>query len=175
MMDKQEIASLIDESHLDLINYYKNQPDEAWEAGPEGKWTSGQHALHLLQTLKTINYALSMPKFFLKARFGKSNRDVRDYDTVSNRYNERLSAVEGATFGPSARMKPPKIKDKPYILNRLQTESKKLQYKTNHWKDKHLDNIILPHPLMGKMPVRELLMWTSYHTNHHISNLRENY
>ena len=174
-MDKQAIASLIDDSHQKLIDFYKGQDDDSWEMGPEGKWTSGQHALHLLQTLKAINMALSMPKFFLKMRFGKNNREVRGYETVANRYNERLEANKGVTYGPSENMKIPKIRDKEYYLSRLQTESKKLQYKTNHWKDRHLDGLVLPHPLMGKMPVRELLMWTSYHTNHHTKSLQTNY
>ena len=55
-------------------------------------------------------------------------------------------------------MKIPSVNDKHYILNRLQTENKKLQYKTNKLSDKQLDKLILPHPLMGKMPIREMIM-----------------
>jgi hypothetical protein len=67
------------------------------------------------------------------------------------------------------------LSDKQYLLNRLQVESKKLQYKTRKMSDKNLDILILPHPLMGKMPVRELLMWTSYHVEHHTKQLIESY
>jgi hypothetical protein len=72
-------------------------------------------------------------------------------------------------------MKIPKIRDKSYLLDRIQTENKKLQYKTNKWSDEQLDSIILPHPLMGKMPVREMIMWTAYHVEHHTKTLVENY
>ena len=175
-MDKESIANLLDEKHQKVIHWLENQEDEKWNEGPEGKWTTGQVTLHLLQSIKPLNAALSLPKFVLRYKFGKANREVRDYDTVMKRYQERLkNAPQGATFGPSRNMKIPKLSDKQYLLNRLQVESKKLQYKTRKMSDKNLDTLILPHPLMGKMPVRELLMWTSYHVEHHTKQLLNNY
>ncbi|MBT8267167.1 MAG: DinB family protein [Bacteroidia bacterium] len=174
-MDKEVISDLIDEKHQTLIKWLKDQDDDKWMQGPEGKWTTGQQALHLLQSIKPLNNALSLPKFILKYKFGTSNRDVREYETVVKRYQERLVDAQGKTFKGSQNMKIPTLNDKAFILNRLTIESKKLQYKTKKWKDKDLDNLILPHPLMGKMPVRELLMWTSYHVEHHTQSLKENY
>ncbi len=174
-MQKDEIILKLEEKHQTLLNWLAQQEEDKWEVGPENKWTTGQQALHLLQSIKTLNNALSLPKFILKFKFGKSNREVRDYDTVANRYNERLKDVQGRTFGPSQNMKVPKIKGKSYLLDRLQTENKKLQYKTNKWTDFQLDSYILPHPLMGKMPIREIIMWTAYHVEHHTNTLIEHY
>ena len=72
-------------------------------------------------------------------------------------------------------MKVPNLKDKSYLTSQMQQEYKKLAYKTRKLSDKHLDTVILPHPLMGKMPIRELLMWTPYHTEHHNNTLAEHY
>jgi len=175
-MDKESIAILLDEKYQTLIQWLENQEDEKWEQGPEGKWTTGQVTLHLLQAIKPLNTALSLPKYFLRYRFGKANREVRDYDTVIKRYQERLNSIPaGSTFGPSRNMKVPKLSDKRYLLNRLQVESKKLQYKTRKMSDSNLDSLILPHPLMGKMIVREILMWTPYHVEHHFKQLLEKY
>ena len=174
-MHKEEIANLLEEKHQNLFNWLEQQDSERWETGPEDKWTTGQHTLHLLQSIKPLNLALSLPKFILKFKFGKANRDVRDFETVKNRYLQRLEEAKGITFKGSRNMKVPRLKEKQYILNRLKTESKKLQYKTKKWSDKDLDTYILPHPLMGKMPVRELLMWTSYHVEHHTNTLNEKY
>ncbi len=175
-MTKDDIEKLLEEKHQTLFNWLESHDDENWVSGPEGKWTTGQQALHLLQSIKPLNAAMSMPKFLLKYKFGKANREVRNFDAIVKRYQERLGEVpEGATFGPSRDMKVPKLKEKAYILNRLQVENKKLQYKTQKWKDKDLDNYILPHPLMGKMPVREIVMWTAYHVEHHTKQLQEKY
>lgn len=174
-MHKDTIVDRLENVHNNLFEFLESQDSEKWESGPEGKWTTGQHALHLLQSIKALNNALSLPKFLLKYKFGKSNRAVRDFDTVANRYKERLAEVNGTTFGPSQNMKIPKLKEKKYVLDRIQAENKKLQYKTNKWKDKDFDTYILPHPLMGKMPVREIVMWTSYHVNHHLDTLKQKY
>lgn len=174
-MEKEAIAKLIEEKHSALIMWLEQQPEFGWDKGPDEKWTTGQHAIHLLQTLTLINKALSMPKFLLRLKFGKSNRAVRDYNTVVQRYEERLKDAKGKTFKGSKNMKIPDIKDKAYVLNRIQVEHKKLEYKTRHFSDKSLDSIILPHPLMGKMPIRELLMWTAHHVAHHNETLDKNY
>ncbi|WP_262732999.1 DinB family protein [Gaetbulibacter sp. NE] len=174
-MDKESIAELLESKHQILIDVLSSQDDEKWQQGPEGKWTSGQQALHLLQSIKPLNDALSLPKFIIKYRFGTANRAVRDYAIVVNRYQERLQESKGIVYGPSKNMKVPLLKDKNYILNRLQVENKKLQYKTRKLSDKHLDTLILPHPLMGKMPLREIIMWTAYHVEHHTKQLQENY
>ena len=174
-MDKDSISDLIEKKHTDIISWLKNQPDEHWDNGPKDKWTTGQHALHLLQTLETINKALSVPKFLLRYKFGKSNREVRDFEEVANRYEERLKGAKGKTYKGSQNMKIPKLNDKDYYINRLHVESKKLAYKTRRVSNKNLDTLVLPHPLMGKMPIRELLMWTAYHTEHHNKTLENKY
>lgn len=174
-MDKEAIATLLDDKYTTLITWLKNQDDAKWETGPEGKWTTSQQALHLLQSIKPLNKALSMPKFLLKYKFGKANREVRDYETVCKRYEERLIDAKGKTYKGSQNMSVPKLKEKPYLLNRLQIEQKKLQAKTQRWKDTDLDTLIIPHPLMGKMPVREIIMWSAYHVEHHIISLQNNY
>ena len=48
-MTKDAIALLLDEKHQDLMNWLESQDIEKWEKGPQGKWTTGQQALHLLQ------------------------------------------------------------------------------------------------------------------------------
>ncbi len=174
-MDKEAIADLIEVKHSELILWLNQQTEDAWTEGPDGKWTTGQQALHLLQSIKRLNDALSMPKFLLRYKFGKANRPVRDYDAIVQRYQERLEDAKGKTFKGSQNMKVPSLSEKAYILNRLQTEHKKLQYKTIRISDKNLDFLVLPHPLMGKMPVREIIMWTAYHVEHHTETLKSKY
>ena len=174
-MHKDAILNQLESAHNKLFEFLELQSHEKWETGPQGKWTTGQHTLHLLQSIKTLNTALSLPKFVLRYKFGKTNRAVRDYRIVTNRYHECLSEVNGGVFEPSKNLKIPKLKDKNYILDRIKAENKKLQYKTKKWNDKDLDTYVLPHPLMGKMPVREIIMWTSYHVNHHLETLKVKY
>lgn len=73
------------------------------------------------------------------------------------------------------KLKKPTLKERDHLLTRFQIQQKKLQYKTVHISEKNLDTLILPHPLMGKMTVREIIMWTAYHTEHHTTTLQNLY
>lgn len=174
-MHKDEIADLLEEKYAALLSFLETQELDKWTMGPYGKWTTGQQALHLLQSIKPLNDILSMPRFFFKYAFGKNTNDLQDYETIVKKYQIALKDNRDFVFKASKNMKVPKTKDKTYILNRLQVESKKLQYKTRRISDKNLDTLVLPHPLMGKMAIRDVLMWTAYHVEHHTKQLQEHY
>lgn len=174
-MEKKEIISVLERKHTDLFDWLEGQTTEKWEMGPDGKWTSGQHILHLVQSIRLLNKALRTPKFLLKRKFGTANRPVRSYDEVAQRYEERLAANLERSRDFNKGLPTPSQKERQRLLASLQIQNKKLQYKTNKWSDRHLDTLLLPHPLMGRMIIREIIMWTAHHTEHHTSILKENY
>jgi hypothetical protein len=170
-MNREQIAVLIDNSYSEFISFVSSSDKDMWLFAPNHKWTTGQHTLHLLESTKPLNFALSLPGFLLKWKYGTSNRTSRSYEEVVERYQERLADNQGAVFKASQNMEVPVFNEKSYLLNRLQVEYKKLQYKTLHIPEVSLDTYVLPHPLMGKMPVRELIMWSAYHANHHLKTV----
>ena len=172
-MKKEDIINVLEEKHQQLFNWLEKQPDENWNKGPEGKWTTGQHIEHLVDSLKKLNHAMSYPKFLLKYKFGTSNRDLRSYNEVAKRYQEKLSANQDRARAFNKNVQTPPLNKKNRLLTTLGIQNKKLQHKTKKWKDKDLDNLIIPHPLMGKMPIREIVMWTAHHTEHHTNTLTE--
>ncbi len=174
-MNKDQIIQLIEEKHQTLFNWIENQPVEKWIEGPKGKWTTGQQVLHLVDSIKQVNLAMSLPKFLLKLKFGKSNRATRNYDQIVTKYHDKLVKYKEEAKKFNANISTPSLKEREKLLAKLKAHQKKLQHKTNSWKDNDLDTMILPHPLMGKMPLREIIMWTAYHTEHHTKDLIENY
>lgn len=174
-MDKLAIADLIEEKYQVLFDWLNQQPAENWETGPEGKWTTSQHILHLVNSLQLLNNALSYPRFFLKYKFGLSNRPSRSYEEVVKKYQDKLVENLDKSIEFNKDLKSPLLKDKPRLMTRLQIQHKKLQYKTRKISDFNLDTLVIPHPLMGKMTVRELIMWAAYHTEHHTSILKNLY
>jgi len=174
-MDKKAIIGLLEQKHQELFSWLEIQADEKWETGPEGKWTAGQHVLHLTDSLKLLNHAMSFPSFVLKYKYGTSNRALRGYDEVAKRYEEKLAANQERAQQFNSSLKIPRLSQKEPLVTTLKIQQKKLQHKTRKWKVKNLDNLILPHPLMGKMPIRELIMWTAHHTEHHTNSLKQYY
>ena len=68
-MEKETIISLLEDKHQELFNWIHKQPEDSYEKGPEGKWTTGQHIVHLVASIKQVNNALSYRKFLLKYKF----------------------------------------------------------------------------------------------------------
>lgn len=174
-MNKESIIEILEAKHQELFNWLDNQPEEKWLEGPDEKWTVGQHILHLVNSIQLLNNALSFPSFILKYKYGIVNRELRDYDTVAKRYEEKLNTNLERAKQFNKSLKKPTLAQKKNILTTLKIQNKKLQYKTRKLKDKNLDTLILPHPLMGKMAIREIIMWTAYHTEHHTMTLKNNY
>ena len=57
-MTKEEIVTILDNKHQALFDWLDKQPNESWMHGPVGKWTIGQHILHLVDASKLLNNAL---------------------------------------------------------------------------------------------------------------------
>ncbi len=174
-MNKENIIHLLTEKEQKLIDWLENQPKENWIKGPEGKWTTGQHVLHLVEATKALNKGLSIPKFILSSKFGKTNRAPRDYDVVVKRYHDRLLKSQEVAVAFNSKLKTPTLSERKQLIDSLKTQNKKLQNKVKKWSDKNLDTYLLPHPLMGRMPIREVVMWSAYHIEHHTTTLIEKY
>lgn len=170
-MEKQAIADLLEKKHQILFNWLEKQPNDNWEKGPDNKWTVGQQILHLVNSLQALNKALSYPRFFLKYKFGLCNRELRSYKTIVEKYEHKLLQNSERARVFNQKLKKPLQKDRERLLTKLQIQSKKLQYKVNKISDVNLDTLVIPHPLMGKMTVREIIMWTAHHTEHHTETL----
>lgn len=174
-MEINEIQSLLKTNETVLINFISSQDSSFWEKTPEGKWSTGQHVIHLVQSTKPLVRALGLPNFILKWKFGTSNRPSRTFLETTNRYEEKLTQAKGFVSRFSANMPTTSVSDSQNWLETFSKLNNKLNRKIANLSSKHLDTIILPHPLMGKITLREILMWNAYHTEHHLHVLKNKY
>lgn len=174
-MEKSQMVDLLDQKHDLLISWLESHPEEKWIKGPDGKWTTGQHIRHLIQSIQPLNKAITLPKFFLKYKFGLSNRDTRSYEMLVQKYQQKVATLSNTVSPFSQNMKVPSISEKQNLIKSLEKEKNTLQRKIQKCNESHLDTYILPHPLLGRMPIREMVMFTGYHTEHHYKILKEKY
>ncbi|MCF8245444.1 MAG: DinB family protein [Saprospiraceae bacterium] len=166
-MEKLKIAALLDEKHGNLTHWLQSHAAEKWAQGPAGKWTTGQHIIHLIQSTKPLLLGVSLPGFVLRFRFGKANRPSRDYQTIVDRYHEKLAANVGRVSPFSQNMPDTQPDEKEKLIAELTALNRKLNRKMSRFSEAQLDKLVVPHPLMGKMTLREVLLWNAYHTEHH--------
>ena len=174
-MTKTEVSEILEQKHQTLYKWLKSHPNENWVKGPQGKWNTGEHIVHLIQSENALNKALWLPKFYLKYKFGTNNRDNRTYDQIVKKYQDKLAANPGVVANTSRKMPTITLSNKEFYISKLEKEKKKLIKKFQKWTEQDLDTYLLPHPLLGRMTIREIVIWTAYHTEHHYKILKSNY
>lgn len=154
----------------ETIQCIEGLPDEAFVQAPEGKWTPGQHLEHLLRSSIPLRKALGYPKFVIRIVAGKPNRPSRTFDQTKARYQEKLQQGGQA----SGRYIPPPVllDGKAALLKNYKREKDLMLNKIGRWSEKNLDAYLLPHPLLGKVTVREMLFFTAFHTEHHLDIIK---
>lgn len=123
--------------------------DEQLNKAPIGKWNALGHLYHLNQSVKPLTWAFSMPKWLMGWYFGKANRPSRSYEALVEKYTSKLQTANPVNkpFGPSSKIRLNKVED--------------------------LDRSVLPHPLLGKLTLREMVNFTIYHNLHHLQIINQ--
>jgi DinB superfamily len=170
-MDKTKLKEELTLHHANFINSIQFLPKEQWQISYNNKWSAAQQLDHIVKSVSPVKLALSLPAFLLKLVFGKANRKSRSYDELVARYHEKLKSGGRASgrFLP-----PPKIDSVEILFTKLNEVIRSLVTKIDSFSEEQLDLLILPHPLLGKLTLREMLYFTIYHVQHHQKQLNPN-
>ena len=140
---------------------------------PVEKWSIAQNVNHLTTSANMTKLVYRLPAFFIRIYSGKPNRPSRTYDELVSKYKSKLELGGRASGRFIAKPVSPAIgKDK--VLQIFSTSmSSLIAVIKSKWNDVLLDNYLAPHPLLGKITLRELCYFTIYHTEHHLSIIKE--
>ncbi len=172
-MDTDAIISELRENHTAFFNFIKDLEDEDFVFSPPGKWTAGQQLEHIFLSVKPLNSALRLPAFFLKFNFGKANRPSKSYEELVEKYKVKLGGggpAGNSRFFPA----PVDLSRKALLLEKTAREIETLTRKIRKFSESALDELILPHPLLGKITLREMMFFTIYHVQHHHHFTKQN-
>lgn len=167
---KKSLEDAIEASFAGFLATLSEIPDNRFEEMPGGKWSAGQQLDHLIRSVRPVNLALGLPKFVLRLLFGKTIRASRTYEELVDKYKEKLAqgGVASRPFVPPAIP----LSRKSDLVNRFTSQKHKLLSHLDKWDEPALDYYVLPHPLLGKLTVREMVFFTIYHTEHHRQAVR---
>jgi len=168
--DKPEIISALSEKVDAFNDYIAPLSKEQFEATPNGKWSAGQNLDHLIRAIKPLQPAYGLPKFALRIMFGKTNRPSKTYDELVAKYKTKLAAG-GRASGPFIPLFIG-FEKKDELIKKYAQQKQKLISKIEKQSETDLDKYILPHPLLGKVTLREMLYFTIRHNEHHLELLK---
>lgn len=166
-MNKQQIIEKLNENHKEFADFIAGLAEPDFMFTIDDKWTPGQQAEHILKSMKPVKFAFSLPKSFLKLFFGKSNRPSKTIEGLYIKYKHKL-AEGGKASAPYVPSTVP-FKKKNELSNAINEINAAIVSKLEKCTEESLDIYILPHPLLGKVTLREMLYFNIIHVKHHYS------
>jgi uncharacterized damage-inducible protein DinB len=166
-----EIYAAAEEAFQHCQQLCERFSEEAFQESANDKWSAAQNLDHLIRSTEPLTQGLNLPTLAFKA-LGRPNRPVRSYEEVVARYHTKLEEGAVATGPYVAKEEPGSQKQ---LLDKWQKASAAfLKIIKKKWDDEaKLNKFLLPHPLLGKIMVREMFFFTIYHTWHHSKAIEE--
>lgn len=164
-MDRAALITALRHHHGAFLAQLAALPAAALEHAPTGKWNPVQHLDHIARGVRGVVLGLRLPPWLLRLWMGRPRRAGRDYAGLVQRYRERLAQGGRArgVFVPPPRS----AGERERFSEVLQKRVEQLCTQLEGWTEEELDNTLMPHPLLGKLTVREMLYFTIYHVQHH--------
>lgn len=170
---KQEIVAAFDVEFTAVHTFFAGIDETQFLAAPTGVWSPAENLVHLIKSCAPVIMALHIPRTALRIRFGWVKHELRTLAQVRHTYVHEALANGGQAGGPFLpEVLEPLAGAQARILAKWQEKGVELQAALEKWSDKALDQYLLPHPLLGKMTVREILFFTLYHNLHHVNDVQ---
>jgi hypothetical protein len=169
-----EIRGGLVEAHDTVSDYFGGLPlDELFRRRP-GEWAPMQDLRHLTRTRGTLARTLALPQLVLRTRFGEATAPSATYEALAARYHEGLRQGFKA---PSRFVPPDADPDDAEVyrderLRRWSLVSDDLLAALDAWDEAAVDRHVVPHPALGSLTVREILLFTHIHDLHHVEVAR---
>jgi hypothetical protein len=168
-----EIVQQIHSVEQEFNRYCNSITNENFFYQPKDKWSPAQQVKHLITSTNMACLVYKLPRFLVRMVGGKPNRSSRTYDELVARYKSKLE--QGGRASGRYIPKPiPASAGKEKLLNSFTKAMNKFAITLSRkWDETSLDKYIAPHPLLGKITLRELCYFTIHHTPHHQHNINK--
>ncbi len=168
---REDIAAELRRLHGAAGAFWASLPEERFFTPLGPGWSPADTVRHLTKSIRPVALALRLPPLVLRGLFGRSTAPSRDYASVRAAYRQVLAAGgQAGRFAPAPL--PPvtaPVATRARLMARHEAAVDALARAVVRWPERELDRCRLPHPLMGKLNVREMLWFTLYHTVHHVA------
>ena len=172
-MTKEEIISRLESVTKEFSGYCQNIIDERFFQQPVNKWSIARDVKHLITSADSTRLAYVLPKFILRLYTGKPNRPSRTYEELVSKYKLKLEYGGKASGRFIPGLVDPKQSKKNLLKNYNKAMMRLIAAINKNWKDGQLDHYLAPHPVLGKITLRELCYFTIHHSIHHLLSIQQ--
>jgi len=168
---KDDLMQALEQSYQDVRHYFGELDAGVFVARlGEGVWSPAENLDHLVRSVEPLAGAMGKPKLLLRWLFGTTTDGSRSPEEIRGLYRGELAggARSRGRFQPQVDDTSPAEAIHEKLLRDWQRAGHALIGATGRWRDEHMDRYRLPHPLLGKLTVREMLFFTLDHDRLHL-------
>lgn len=170
-MDINQLKEQLINHHHAFTAYVDSLSKEQFLATPNEKWSAGQQMEHIYKSAHPVA-KLVTNKAVMREKFGTLDRESRSYENLVADYHKVLSG--GAKAGPRFTPEETSFSEKTSLINGITNDITSIIEQLEDYSEKELEQLVIPHPVMGPFTLREMLMFTIYHVQHHLKSIESN-
>jgi uncharacterized damage-inducible protein DinB len=172
MATKADLIHSLKDSNQRVITWFTNIPIENFFTRQGEVWSASDNVDHLIRSHKPFAKALKLPKITLRALFGKPEKASMTYEELCHSYRKEIAkgAQASGRYLPNQENPSSNAETKKQeLVDQFAKTSTELVSIAEKWDDGELDDYLLPHPILGKLTIREMIFFTIYHNLRHAS------
>jgi len=169
---KTQLIDMLTISNQRVIDWFTAISAEDFFIRYGEAWSASDNVDHLIKSHQPLAKALKLPKITIRAMFGKPQRPSLAYEELCQAYLEEIArgAQASGRYLPDQE-NPSSASEtrKRQLIDQFSKVSAQLVSVMEKWEDNELDEYLLPHPILDKLTIREMLFFTIYHNLRHAS------
>lgn len=171
---KTALLTALNQLQAETGKYLATLPPTTFFAPQGQSWAPAAHVRHLIWSVRLVGQGVRWPRTILRLIFGRGHGPSRDFVAMRARYQAALARGAQAPFTPSPQSPTTALdQGQAELLGRLDQAAGYLVTGMARWEESELDHYRLPHPLLGRLTLREMLSFTLYHNAHHVRRIAE--
>lgn len=168
--NRRAIIEALEAAHEAGQEYWAGYATADFFAPMGGHWSAAEHVRHLTRSMSPLLPVLRVPRVALRLAFGAATEPSRSYEQIEAMYERALAAGGTAgRFAPSPERPDGDSARRDAIMDAHSETLRGLTQAMDRWTEAQLDSHRLPHPLLGKLTVREMMLFSLLHNQHHVS------
>ena len=149
-----------------FVDWTDGLSDEQFITQINGKWSVAEVMQHLYLSARPAARLMAGPREVL-TQWGQPETPSRSYSEIASAYQGILATGIKAPDSMSPRADDMQA-DRSDVTERFTGIYEALVSASETWSAQELDAYCIPHPVLGRLTVREMLYFVSIHTQHHL-------
>lgn len=172
-MNTLEIVNNLNKIKEEIMNTTSTLSEEDFIAKPSPtSWSVAEQVFHLMISTNESIKPYVLPGFVLKVLFGKKLSAELSYSELEANYDEKIEHGAKAS-GKFAQIEKVRLFDRNATLNMFMVVYDRYIRAFEKCSEDKLDQCQIPHPILGKISLRELGYFTIFHTKHHLQSIQK--